>query len=86
MCQTTEKMRNLIILYLALLFLGCTSQKATDKEGFAFINVNVITMEDDRVLPNHAVIVQDGKIKEIKPAGDIDTSDYEMCWMDQGNT
>jgi imidazolonepropionase-like amidohydrolase len=75
--QITEKMRNLIIIYLALLFLGCNSQKKTDKEGFAFINVNVITMEDEQVLSDYAVIVQDGKIKEIKPAGDIDTSDYE---------
>jgi imidazolonepropionase-like amidohydrolase len=70
-------MKNLILLCLALLFFQCNSQKENDKEGFAFINVNVITMEDDRVLSNYAVVVQDGKIKDIKPADAIDTSDYE---------
>jgi len=53
------------------------NREKADMDSFLFINVNVITMQDDRVLPDYAVVVSSGKITEIKPAGDIKTSEYK---------
>lgn len=37
----------------------------TPKVDYIFKDVNVITMKDDKVLRNHTVVIQNGKIIEI---------------------
>ena len=75
-----------IALGLVFLHWGCShptaanikptpQPKALPIEDFtgviAFVHVNVVTMNDDRTLPDHTVIVRDGKIGMIGPSAQI---------------
>lgn len=42
-----------------------------DSSVLAFVNVNVVSMESDRVLPGQTVVVRDGEIAEVGPAGSV---------------
>ena len=37
----------------------------------AFVNVNVVPMDEDRVLRNYTVIVEQGRVMEMGPAGRV---------------
>lgn len=56
-------------LLAAIFLVGCsTSQSQAPADGVvAFVNVNVIPMDSDRVLTNQTVLVQDGRIAEMGP-------------------
>lgn len=65
--------RKLIFLLLTLCVSGvgifATHRvESRDETVVAFVNVNVIPMDRERVLPNQTVIVRDGRITEIGPA------------------
>ncbi len=70
--------------YFSIVFLlfQCNnpSQKdALEPQGDLVItNVNVLTMLDDQVLQNYAVIVEEGVIKKLEPAANIDTSAFQQ--------
>ncbi len=57
-------MPRLLILVIAF---AAVSAKA---ESLAFINVNVIPMTDDAVIPSQTVIVTDGRIRAVGPVAD----------------
>ncbi|MBT8397942.1 MAG: amidohydrolase family protein [Gemmatimonadetes bacterium] len=54
-----------ILPLLALLLLGGPSLQGQTK---AFVNVNVLPMDRERVLEEHTVLVRDGRIDEVAPA------------------
>lgn len=41
---------------------------APDPDAIAFVGVNVVPMDSERVLENHTVVVQDGRITSVAPA------------------
>ena len=47
---------------------GSENSKIPEQESFAFIHVNVIPMDRERVLPDQTVIVQNGRISMIGPS------------------
>ncbi len=47
------------------------SGQAANKQSIAFVNVNVLPMDSERVLTAQTVIVKDGRIAEIGPASKI---------------
>ena len=58
----------------ALLVVG--PARAGDERGMAFRVAKVVTMDDDdRIINNAVVLVRDGKIEAIGPAGEIDIPD-----------
>lgn len=52
---------------LALSFARSRKEEA----GFAIVNVNVIPMNKEQVLKDQTVLIENGKIREIKDAGKI---------------
>jgi imidazolonepropionase-like amidohydrolase len=56
-----------IALLLLLAALGLTGLRAADP-AVAFVNVNVVPMDRDRVLAGQTVVVQDGRITAVGPA------------------
>ncbi len=76
--------RNILLLYLLCASCSHDSEKiaasenerdgpAQDATGeIAFVNVNVVPMEDERVLNAQTVIVRDGKIAAIGPAAQVE--------------
>ena len=63
-------------LSLLLLFMTCASGKAqtakpADARLFAFVGVSVVPMDRERVVENQTVVVRDGRIVEIGPAGKV---------------
>lgn len=69
-----------LYLLLATLLLHCSSPTpaiTTETSGdLVLTNVNLITMLDDRVLPNRAVVVTDGRITSVLPSDQVDTSAF----------
>jgi len=60
-------MRSLAALFL-LVAPGALAQQPT---AMAFVNVSVLPMEDERVLPGQTVLVRDGRIAAVGPAAQI---------------
>jgi hypothetical protein len=74
------KMKNMFFLFLLVLFVQCNQpggNQVSGKVDLVFLHVNVIDMEENRVLPDYAVTVHEGKIKELVPADDIDPDSYK---------
>ncbi len=73
------KNRNSISPFVFYLFLGsifllsCTPQG--DRASVAFVNVNVIPMDSERVLENQTVLIGEGKILRIGPADRVTVRD-----------
>jgi len=63
-------MRKVAFTGLVALVMGAASvqAQAPARGSFAFVNVNVIPMDRERVVANQTVIVQDGKITAVGPA------------------
>ncbi|MCI0491191.1 MAG: amidohydrolase family protein [Blastocatellia bacterium] len=71
-------LRNVTLLVIALVLMapvalpGATEQMARDGNPVvAFVNVNVIPMDRERVLKNQTVVVRDGRIAEIGDAAKV---------------
>src|SRR5436190_23991092 len=71
--RVTMKLKiTFLILLSAFLTLGLPIAKAQKPSSItAFVNVNVIPMDRERVLTNQTVIVRDGKIAELGEAAKI---------------
>lgn len=70
------KAKSILFLFLFLIFAAPTIQAAvpTDppEDGvYAFVNVNVIPMDSERVMSNQTVVVVDGRITEVGEAGSV---------------
>ena len=50
---------------------GGSATTAVESSAVAFVNVNVLPMDRDRVLRNQVVIVEDGFVQSIGPAGQM---------------
>ncbi len=71
------------IMFL-LLFSKCSEDKKTPVEptnneeelpvqaSFVFTNVNVVPMNEEKVIPNQTVVILDGKISQIVPQGSLE--------------
>lgn len=59
------KQRLLVVL---VLLCAASGRSLAQTSAIAFVNVNVIPMDSERVLPRQAVIVRDGVITQI---GDV---------------
>lgn len=55
---------------LAIVFSALAAAHAED--SFAFIDANVLTMENDEILTGHTVLVTGGRIAAIGPSGEIE--------------
>jgi len=74
MMKTTKKLMSnlgkMALLVITAMLVNC-GQKVLD-DSFAFVHVNVIPMDQERVLPDQTVIVRNGRISEIGPASSTD--------------
>src|SRR6185503_9066283 len=64
----TMKNAVLLVLFLAVSIVGQNSNKSSRSNVVAFVNVNVIPMDRERVLPNQTVVVRNGLIAAIGDA------------------
>ncbi|THH34946.1 amidohydrolase family protein [Neolewinella litorea] len=67
-------------LLSALLLAHCTRvappETSDASNELVIYDVNVLTMLDDRVLPDRAVVVADGRISRVVPMDQVDTADF----------
>jgi imidazolonepropionase-like amidohydrolase len=64
-----KKFTAVTALAVALAGLGMTQRlDAQERATYAFVNVNVIPMDSERVLEDHTVVVRDGRIAAVGPA------------------
>ncbi len=69
--------RSILAIVLGVLALASCSEVQAPTEGdsggvTAFVGVNVVPMDSERVLENQTVLVQNGHIAALGPAGDVD--------------
>lgn len=67
--SVTAHLGTALLLILSSVTAACAQPEAA-VETVAFVGVNVVPMDRERVLENHTVIVRDGKIVSVTPAGD----------------
>ncbi|MCE7993556.1 MAG: amidohydrolase family protein [Roseivirga sp.] len=68
-------MKNALSLFLSVLLIFTTACTAQGPEAdFAFIHVNVITMENEVVLKDQTVLIKDGKILKLGGIDDVKSS------------
>jgi imidazolonepropionase-like amidohydrolase len=64
-----KKFTAVAALAILLAGLGATQRLDAQERGtYAFVNVNVIPMDSERVLEEHTVVVRDGRIAAVGPA------------------
>ena len=75
-------MRHTIYLLLAGLLLGCNTdlpsvqaQTSADDDAYAFVDVSVVPMDDERVLEGHTVVVRGDRIVSVGPSSSVDVPD-----------
>jgi urease alpha subunit len=61
----------LVLAGIGVLMPGPVGAQTTPDRPIAFVNVNVVPMDRERILPNHTVIIRDGLIAEIGPAARV---------------
>lgn len=69
--QLTRAGLSLLLVLLTCAAVKAQVAKAADARVFAFVGVNVVPMDRERVVENQTVVVRDGRIVEIGPAGKI---------------
>lgn len=60
---------------LAVGAVACDEQSEELTDVYAFVDVNVIPMDEDRVLENYTVVVSDGRIRAVTPSGEAQIPD-----------
>ena len=45
--------------------------EVTPEQALAFIHANVVPMDSERVLPDHTVVVREGRIEAVGPAAEV---------------
>ena len=63
------------ILLLVVAAQAITPVLAQDNQIIAFVNVNIIPMDSERILENHTLMVQGDRIIAIEPDGEADIPD-----------
>lgn len=58
-------------LVLSLAAAALVAAPAVAQDAWAFTDVSVLPMDEERVLPDHTVIVEDGVITAVGPAGSV---------------
>ena len=71
-------MRMCVVVLLALLLGGCSVLYIAKNKVIAFVDVNVIPMDEERVLENQTVIVHDGVIEKIGNSSEVDVPDSAL--------
>ena len=66
--------RNSLVM-LSLLLPAVTQSQTPARGHYAFTNVNVITMDEERVVRNQTVVVADGRIAAVGPAAATEVPD-----------
>jgi hypothetical protein len=72
-----NKLRSGIVVGLVLFLtissngMSWTAGASQPSQTTYFLNVNVIPMDTERMLENHAVLVQEDRIVEVGPMGEI---------------
>src|SRR5690349_24507031 len=79
--KSPDSLEDYLALLLALITLGTTlfhvafgaakTQKTDTSQSIAFVNVNVIPFDRERILENQTVIVRDGRIAQIGSASGV---------------
>ncbi|REL33073.1 amidohydrolase [Rhodohalobacter sp. SW132] len=78
---TKNKFRNYfyslicLVAFSSFFMVGLSADKSGEINNFgvyAFTDVNVVPMDEERILENHTVIVRDGRISSVAPSGDIE--------------
>lgn len=64
-----------VVWVLLFVLIAAPYAPAASDENFAFVHVNVIPMDQERVLSDQTVIVQEGRIVEIGPASSTTVPD-----------
>lgn len=64
-----------IPLLLLLLVVPVPTYGQAASDVVAFVNVNVVPMDSERVLEGQTVVVRDGRIEEVGPSGDVAVPD-----------
>ncbi|HKV35024.1 MAG TPA: amidohydrolase family protein [Pyrinomonadaceae bacterium] len=66
----TKKILSLLVVFalFATAFAQNANQNSTAPQAIAFVNVNVVPFDRERILEGQTVIVRDGRIAEIGPA------------------
>lgn len=68
----------IVLLPLFLLAAGCGERAAAVAEpatvassAVAFVDVNVVPMDSEKILSGHTVLIEDGRIEAVGPAGEV---------------
>src|SRR5690606_38077642 len=75
--RTVRTLGGLAAATLALTTAGCGQPvsppaSAAAVDAVAFVGVTVVPMDRERVLDNHTVLVEDGRISAVGPAGEVE--------------
>lgn len=90
--NSSASLADYVALLFALITLGTTifpiasgtpktqnaQQSATPPQVVAFVNVNVIPFDRERIFPEQTLIVRDGRIATIGPAGSVKVPDVAL--------
>lgn len=66
-------MKNGFLICLSVLVLSCRAQQSSNQSEIVFRNVSVISMDSEKLLEGYDLLVKDGRIMEMGPAGSIKT-------------
>src|SRR5688572_24765603 len=64
-------MKQLLFCALLFIFYSCAAQEKTGQRELVFLSVNLIPMDQEKLVPNQVVVVKNGKIKAIGNVGQI---------------
>ena len=64
-------MQRLLLCLLFFVSFSCAAQDRAGQREVVFLSVNLIPMDQERVVPNQVVVVQNGKIKAMGTAGQV---------------
>ncbi|MFH1311965.1 MAG: amidohydrolase family protein [Candidatus Eisenbacteria bacterium] len=67
----------MVSLLACLLLAACTAEHGEGNltEAFAFVNVNLVPMDRERIIQNQTIIIQDGRVHKIGPAETVKVPD-----------
>lgn len=68
-------MKHSLMLFAAMLLIGCSTQKEAVDGDHAFTHVSVLTMQSDQLLTDHTVVVEGGRIMRVAPSASLMLSD-----------
>src|SRR5687768_12551331 len=64
-------MKRLLFSFFLIAFFSCAAQEKMGQREIVFQSVNLIPMDQEKVVPNQTVVVQHGKIRAMGAAGQV---------------